>query len=374
VFVVDDGSAPGVRAKLRLALSPYPNVTFVELETNRGPAAARNVGAATADAHAEVIVFVDSGVEVTRDGLDRLAGWLAADVADAHSGVRFVASAPRVATTPAATATARYEEKHSPLDMAGPGSAQASLVGPGRSVSYVPSAVLAVRRDGFEGVGGFDESMRYGEDVDLIWRMSDVGWSTVLDPAAVASHPARRSVQMLAVQRFRYGSSAGPLTTRHGDLVAPAAAKLTVMAASVVLLVAPWRTGLGALVAAMGVNASRVGNRVDEAAEGHPGSFANGAVESLRLDLASLTSIGRASLRAWWPLSACLLVQPFSSRLRRRLLAVLLSAVVVRGTSGSATNVLVSLVDDLAYGAGVWRGAASSRSWAAVTPRVVRER
>ncbi len=55
----------------------------------------------------------------------------------------------------------RYLAARSPLDM-GPREAD---VKPGGRVSYVPAATLVVRRSVLEQ--GFDENLRYGEDVDL---------------------------------------------------------------------------------------------------------------------------------------------------------------------------------------------------------------
>ena len=45
-------------------------------------------------------------------------------------------------------------------------------------VSYVPTAALLVRRAALDSVtpgGGavFDPALRYGEDVDLVWRLHD---------------------------------------------------------------------------------------------------------------------------------------------------------------------------------------------------------
>jgi cellulose synthase/poly-beta-1,6-N-acetylglucosamine synthase-like glycosyltransferase len=82
-------------------------------------------------------------------------------------------------------------------------------MGPGRNVPYVPSAALIVRTE----LARFDEALRYGEDVDLVWRLLDGGWRVVYEPDVVVHHDERRRLR----RRFRYGTSAAPLAARHPD-------------------------------------------------------------------------------------------------------------------------------------------------------------
>jgi len=56
-------------------------------------------------------------------------------------------------------------------------------------VDWVEGACLAVRRDAFEEVGGFDERyFMYCEELDLSRRLRDAGWRRLYVPAAVAVH------------------------------------------------------------------------------------------------------------------------------------------------------------------------------------------
>ena len=57
----------------------------------------------------------------------------------------------------------------------------------------------------------FDETLRYGEDVDLIWRLLDQGHRVVYDPSVVVLHHEADVLR----RRFRYGTSAAPLAARH---------------------------------------------------------------------------------------------------------------------------------------------------------------
>lgn len=79
---------------------------------------------------------------------------------------------------------ALYEAACSPLDMGvSPG-----LVGPGRRPGYVPSTAFVARRAALLALGGFDERLRFGDDVDLIWRLV----SAEQRPTPPGSGPARR--------------------------------------------------------------------------------------------------------------------------------------------------------------------------------------
>ncbi|MFA5861393.1 MAG: galactosyltransferase-related protein, partial [Candidatus Thermoplasmatota archaeon] len=47
---------------------------------------------------------------------------------------------------------------------------------------------VAYKRDALTRVGGFDESLRCGEDQDLAWRLRDAGFRIVHDPRPVVLH------------------------------------------------------------------------------------------------------------------------------------------------------------------------------------------
>jgi len=59
-----------------------------------------------------------------------------------------------------------------------------------REVDYCSGAALAVRREAFDEVGGFDRRFApgYWEDVDLCFSLRDKGWSVWYQPASVVCH------------------------------------------------------------------------------------------------------------------------------------------------------------------------------------------
>ena len=84
----------------------------------------------------------------------------------------------------------RFGLAHSPLDL-GPDEGE---VGPDRAVRYVPTAALVVRRSALEEAGGFDPTLRVGEDVDLVWRLVEAGLADPLRPVGRGLPSGTRSV------------------------------------------------------------------------------------------------------------------------------------------------------------------------------------
>ena len=215
VLVVDDGSSdPGAVE----AVCRRHGARLVRRPVSGGPSAARNQGAALVTT--ELVAFVDS------DCLAR-AGWFD-DLVGLFDDPEVGAVAPRirpVGVRPAGvrpagvrrTALARYLERRSPLDL-GP---DPGLVGPDRSVRYVPTAALVVRRRALVGPAPFDPELRVGEDVDLVWRLAGAGWRVRYHPAVEVGHHEPTSWSAVWRRRFRYGTSAGPLARRHPGRLAP---------------------------------------------------------------------------------------------------------------------------------------------------------
>ena len=190
VTVVDDGSADGLAVA---AVAAEHGARVVRRDHCGGPAAARNTGLAAT--RRPFVAFVDSDCVIGTAELLTVAGHLADPCV--------VGAAPRIATDPA-------------LDL-GPDEA---LVRPLSRVSYVPTTALLLRRNAVEAVGGFDETMRYGEDVDLVWRLVAAGGSVRYDPSVVAHHDEPASLSARLARRYHYGSSIGPLSRRHASAVA----------------------------------------------------------------------------------------------------------------------------------------------------------
>jgi len=345
VTVVDDGSVDP------LSIAECANefaAAVVRLDKNMGPGAARNAGVRATERPLVCFVDVDVRFDNARDLLDRLS---------AHfQDPLLAASAPRIRGSAGPSLRDRFEVRFSPLDM-GPHS---GLVVPGGPIGYVPSACLLVRRDAF--AEGFDEQLRQGEDVDLVWRLHDQGWLVRYWAEGVVTHRARGSWRQWLKQRVDYGSSAGQLANRHGDRLAPLRSDpWTLVAWSSVLLGKPM---IGARV--VRVMRDQLRTRI-----GEQGDDVSDVVDEV---------VSRGMLRAGGPMARAvvrtfglgLLVAALHPRLRRR--ALLLFAVGTawrwRHEQFHASDVPLALADDAAYGLGVMKGAWRSRSMVALTPKI----
>lgn len=168
-----------------------------------GPAAARNLGAA--EAGAEVIVFVDSDVEVHPDALERIAARFAADPSlDAVFGAYDDDPADP-------SLTSRYRNLlHHHVHASAAGEAETFWAGLG-----------AVRREAFDAAGGFDANAfpePSVEDIELGMRLRRRGARIVLDPKIQGRHlKAWTPRTMLATDFGRRGVPWSRLLLRSGS-------------------------------------------------------------------------------------------------------------------------------------------------------------
>lgn len=352
VIVVDDGSSQPVRIE-----QGAPACTsVVRLDPPGGPAAARNAGWRLADS--EIVAFLDADC-VPHDG------WLNT-LLHHFADPSVAAVAPRIISDASSgTNLAEYESGQSPLDR-GPREAP---VRPRSRVPYVPTACVAVRRRALVDLGGFNETLRFGEDVDLVWRLNRHGWSVRYEPAASVVHPPRSSLRAWSRQRFDYGGSAAQLAALHDTDVAP----LDVSpwsAAAWMLAAAGHPIAGGTLVAGTSVALARRAGRDRETAK-------ELVRLALRGNLLAGLRIAEAVRRAWLPPAILALAVIPPGRPRRRIAAALMAAfalpltdwAVRRPPVDAATWAALRIGDDLAYQTGLWFGAAKKRSLKALLPR-----
>ncbi len=195
VLVVDDGSQDPDAVT---AVCAARGAQVVHRDRNGGPGPARN--SALRMISTELVAFLDSDCIPPPGWITELAGHFA-DPLVAAVAPRIVAAGPGAGS--------------SPLDLGD----RPARVAPMTRVSYLPTAALLLRRAALGA--GFDEALRYGEDVDLIWRLIEAGWRVRYDPAVRVPHAEPRTRTALLARRFRYGTSAAPLALRHPGALAP---------------------------------------------------------------------------------------------------------------------------------------------------------
>ena len=346
VIVVDDGSVDPAAVR---AVAERAGAAVLRHATPRGPAAARNAGLAAA--RTPLVAFLDSDVVPEPGWLEPLL----ARLADPAVGL----VAPRIVALPPVTGwLGRYEAVRSSLDL-GPDPA---LVVPRSRVAYVPSAALLVRR---EAVGpGFDEDMHVAEDVDLVLRLHAAGWRLRYEPTARVAHDHRTSLRAWWLRKAFYGTGAAPLALRHRGAVPPMV--LSPWAALTSALLLARRPGAAAAVSA--VAAYRLSTKLGRLR--HPRSTAARLIALSALGAAAQTA--DAVTRHYWPLAVVAAL--CSRRARGTVAAVALGSGVLdwwrAGPERPALPafLLARRLDDLAYGAGLWWGAAEHRTLAPLRP------
>jgi glycosyltransferase involved in cell wall biosynthesis len=240
VLVADDGSAnPAAVAEVCAA----HGARLLRRPVSGGPGAARNT--ALAQARTEFVAFLDSDCIPPPGWIGGLAGHFA-DPLVAAVAPRIVAPAGRGGETDDGGANAAGASggcadaggaddggvsggcaDAGGADDGGAGGGGGTLdlgdrparVAPLTRVSYVPTAALLVRRAVLGD--GFDPALRYGEDVDLVWRLTEAGWRVRYEPSVQVAHADPEGRAALLARRFRYGTSAAPLACRHPGALTP---------------------------------------------------------------------------------------------------------------------------------------------------------
>jgi glycosyltransferase involved in cell wall biosynthesis len=195
VVFVDDGSTDNTQE----ILARFPSVINIK-QKNMGLSHARNVGMERATG--DVVVYTDSDCEADEDWLYYLA------VSLVRSG---------------------YVGMGGPNLIPDEGSWVADCVGlsPGgpthvmvddRTAEHVPGCNMAFYRWALKQVNGFDPQYRKaGDDVDVIWRLQDLGYPIGFSPAAQVWHYRRNTIKAYLKQQRGYGEAEALLKYKHPD-------------------------------------------------------------------------------------------------------------------------------------------------------------
>jgi mycofactocin system glycosyltransferase len=360
VVVVDDGSAVPVQQSDFAGM--HCDVQVLRHPRSKGPAAARNTGLGACGT--DFVAFLDSDVLPRRGWLEALLGHFC------DPAVALVA--PRiVGLKQPGSLVARYEAVRSPLDL---GLREAPVV-PHGTVSYVPSAAIICRRSVLDDVGGFDETMKCGEDVDLCWRFIEAGARLRYEPIALVAHEHRTQLREWFARKSFYGESAAPLTVRHPGKTAPLVISGWTL---VVWILMAMGSGIGYLASI--VMAGFTGRRIAKSlhtVDTEPKEVA--VVAGYGLWSAAL-QLASAICRHYWPIAVV------GAVLSRRCRQVVLTAAVTDGVVdwisrygnadddtkrvGLITYVLLKRLDDIAYGTGLWIGVVREHHLGALKPQI----
>ncbi|MBX3385352.1 MAG: glycosyltransferase family 2 protein [Phycisphaeraceae bacterium] len=217
VVVVNDGSDDGNSKQACDACRGLPGWVEVIHQPNRGLPAARNAGAERAAQHAgDYLVFLDADDTIEHTFARRLSAEIARAGADAASGVgpgvvshaycqeRLTDKAFGIWTVPAWDPTLLL-------------------------ITNLHPVTALIRRECFEAVGGFDETMRRGyEDWDLWLRFAARSWRGLRVREPLFNWRRHSDTTMVMEAVTRHEELFRSLVAKHADLYSPKLAELVI--------------------------------------------------------------------------------------------------------------------------------------------------
>jgi glycosyltransferase involved in cell wall biosynthesis len=197
VLVVNNGSRDGTAQVAEVFAKRLARFRLVEASAKVGAAFARNTGVRAATG--EHVAFCDaddvadsewlSKMERTLRRHDWVYGALDYEVLNGHGG--------RIGSRPQATEL--------PMGLG--------------FKPYGATANMGISRRLFEAIGGFDEALTTGEDMDFSWRLQLRGYEPRFEPEAVIHYRQREALRGVWRQQVAYGRSQPGLYRRfraHG--------------------------------------------------------------------------------------------------------------------------------------------------------------
>lgn len=195
LLLADNGATPGTLAVAAEFRRAVPSLRVVDARRRPGQAYAVNVAARAA--RGRDLVLLDSDDVVAPDYL-RLVQWALRE--HAFVGARLDSDALNPRWLRARRRPMQADRLEELLDAGRP-----AVVG----------AAMALRREAFVAVGGFDETMDTQIDLDLSWRLQAAGHEPAFVPAAVVRYRYRQRLASLWRQELAYGVGEARLYAKY---------------------------------------------------------------------------------------------------------------------------------------------------------------
>lgn len=192
LVVVDDGSTDN-SCKIVQEYKQKKQVKLIKLEQNNGASVARNSG--VKKTKGEILFFLDIDTQVKRNCLQMTSKAFARDKKLGAGQAKLVLQE----TGKIETVGHFLSPFGFPYEINHPKKLKDNQIFGGRS------AALAVRRNVFTQIGGFDEDyLIYGEDTDLCWRTWMKGYEVKYLPEAEVTHFSKSSMSKNTRVRMFY--------------------------------------------------------------------------------------------------------------------------------------------------------------------------
>lgn len=183
ILLCDNGSTDGTVGVAREWQDQLPRLRLVDASVRRGPGAARNVGAAAASS--PLLLFCDSDDVVADDWLREMHGALQLEKFVTGNSRR-----PELNSRPGAPVYFDFSTYRMHVFPQLPGAGAGNM---------------GVHKTVFDEVGGFDDFLRTGEDLDLCWRIQLAGYRLSVHRAAIVHVSNRKGLRASFSQAYAYG-------------------------------------------------------------------------------------------------------------------------------------------------------------------------
>ncbi len=193
VIVVNDGSSDRT-----LEITQRYDYVLLISQENKGLSVARNVGLAAATG--EIVAYTDSDCVADPDWLTYLVEKFLSSGFSAVGGPNL--PPPEDSLVPSCVAVSPGGPTHVLLS--------------DEVAEHIAGCNMAFRREVLQGIGGFDPLYRAaGDDVDICWRLQDLGYTIGFSPAAVVWHFRRNTVAAYLKQQRGYGKAEALVYFKH---------------------------------------------------------------------------------------------------------------------------------------------------------------
>ncbi len=203
IIIADNASNDGTKDWVE---NNYPQVRRVTLEQNYGYCGGNN--RAVPHATGDILVFLNNDVEVSRGWLHPLNDLFQGNPGAAAAQPKLLSYHNRDEFEYAGAAGGFVDKYGYPfcrgrlIDSLEKDHQQFQKAGP---IFWASGAAMAVRRSVFKETGGFDEDFEFHmEEIDLCWRMQNLGYSVYYVPDSIVYHLGGGSLQTGSPRKITY--------------------------------------------------------------------------------------------------------------------------------------------------------------------------